>query len=114
MKNTCNNEEGIQNPEKQPTLVAGKQSNGKSRIKPKLPSALLTRLAVSFLFALGLVSFTTFKAVAASDLQILASQVDALFADSVPSNIPGTAVLIARDGKKILEKGFQFVPAVHQ
>jgi hypothetical protein len=33
MKNTCNNAEGSQNPEKQPTLVAGKQSNGKSQGK---------------------------------------------------------------------------------
>jgi hypothetical protein len=33
MKNTCNNTEESQNPEKQPTLAVGKQSNGKSRMK---------------------------------------------------------------------------------
>jgi hypothetical protein len=33
MKKTCNNAEGSQNPEKQPTLAVGKQSNGKSRVK---------------------------------------------------------------------------------
>jgi lysophospholipase L1-like esterase len=32
MKNTCNNAEGSQNPEKQPALVVGKKPNGKSRL----------------------------------------------------------------------------------
>jgi hypothetical protein len=32
MKNTCNNAEGSQNPEKKPTLVAGKKPNGKSEL----------------------------------------------------------------------------------
>jgi hypothetical protein len=31
MKKTCNNAEVSQNPEKQPTLVMGKNPNGKSR-----------------------------------------------------------------------------------
>jgi CubicO group peptidase (beta-lactamase class C family) len=60
----------------------------------------------SFLVALCLVSSTTFKVVAASGLPDLASQVDALFEDGVHSNTPGAAVLIARDGKKLLEKGY--------
>jgi len=32
MKKTCNNAEGSQNPEKQPTLAVGKPSNGKSQL----------------------------------------------------------------------------------
>jgi hypothetical protein len=32
-KNTCNNAEESQNPEKQPTLVAGKKPNWKSQLK---------------------------------------------------------------------------------
>lgn len=66
----------------------------------------LTRHAVVFLFALCLLPFTTFKAAAATDVQTLTSQTDALFADSVRSNTPGAAVLISRDGRKILEKGY--------
>ncbi len=47
-----------------------------------------------------------FRAVAASGPADLALQVDALFEDSVHSNTPGAAVLIARDGKELLEKGY--------
>jgi hypothetical protein len=36
MKETCDNAERSQNPEKQPTLAVGKQSNGKSRFKGKI------------------------------------------------------------------------------
>jgi CubicO group peptidase (beta-lactamase class C family) len=60
----------------------------------------------SFLVALCLASSTTCKTVAANGLPDLASQVDALFEDSVHSNTPGAAVFIARDGKKLLEKGY--------
>jgi hypothetical protein len=35
----CNNAEGSQNPEKQPALAVGKQSNGKSRLKCKFDEA---------------------------------------------------------------------------
>jgi uncharacterized repeat protein (TIGR03803 family) len=41
MKKTYNNAEGSQNPEKQPTLAAGKQSNGKSRMKTFLKNVPL-------------------------------------------------------------------------
>jgi CubicO group peptidase (beta-lactamase class C family) len=60
----------------------------------------------SLLVALCVASSTTFKVVAASGPADLTSQVDALFEDSVHSNTPGAAVLIARDGKKLLEKGY--------
>jgi CubicO group peptidase (beta-lactamase class C family) len=60
----------------------------------------------SFLVALCLASSTTFKVVAASGPADLASQVDALFGDNVHSNTPGAAVLVARDGKKLLEKDY--------
>jgi PhnB protein len=33
MKNTCNNAEGSRNPDKKPTLVAGRKPNGKSQFK---------------------------------------------------------------------------------
>jgi len=88
-----------------PMRLAGKESNRKSRLKPKLVSALLVRLAVSFLLALCLVMFTASKIVAATDPP-LTLQVDALFADSIHSNTPGAAVLIARDGKMLLEKSY--------
>ena len=66
----------------------------------------MRRLAGASLAALCLISFTTLRAVAASDTPAFAAQVDALFQDSVASDTPGAAVLIARDGKKLLEKGY--------
>jgi CubicO group peptidase (beta-lactamase class C family) len=90
---------------KQPMCFAGKQPNRKSQIKSKLPTPLLLRLAVLLLLGPGLVTVTASKAVAASDLP-LTLQVDALFADSIHSNTPGAAVLIARDGKILLEKSY--------
>src|SRR5580693_4924774 len=64
---------------------------------------MFTRL---LLIALCLASSTMCKVVAASGPTDLASQVDALFEDSVHSNTPGAAVLIARDGKKLLERSY--------
>jgi CubicO group peptidase (beta-lactamase class C family) len=60
----------------------------------------------SLLVALCVASSTTFRVVAASGPTDLASQVGALFEESVHSNTPGAAVLIARDGKELLEKGY--------
>jgi CubicO group peptidase (beta-lactamase class C family) len=66
-------------------------------VAPKLPS---------FVVAFRLALLTSVQGVAASDLPALSPQVDGLFADSVHSNSPGAAVLIARDGKIVLEKGY--------
>jgi CubicO group peptidase (beta-lactamase class C family) len=60
----------------------------------------------SLLVALCVASSTTFRVVAASGPTDLASQVGALFEESVHSNTPGAAVLIVRDGKELLEKGY--------
>jgi CubicO group peptidase (beta-lactamase class C family) len=59
-----------------------------------------------FLVALCLASSTSLRAVAASGPPDLSSQIDALFEGIVRSNTPGAAVFIARDGKKLLEKGY--------
>src|SRR5260370_10410712 len=75
-------------------------------IKLNLPSGFLTRLAGSCLAALCLASFTTAKAVAASGFPALSSKVDALFEGSVGSDTPGAAVLTAREGKPLFEKGY--------
>ena len=99
MKHHCNNAEASQNPEKQYTLVEGTKPNGRCQLR-----LALRRVAVLFLFALCLLPFTAFKAVAATYATDLTSQIDALFADSIRSNTPGAAVLIARDGKRILER----------
>src|SRR5271157_4658242 len=69
-------------------------------------SGCLLRLRRPFLLGLCLVSFTTLRVVAVGVPPDLASQVDALFEDSVHSNTPGAAVFIARDGKILLEKGY--------
>ena len=65
----------------------------------------LERVAASLLMALWLMSLAAFEAVAAPDLP-LALQVDSLFAGNVLSNTPGAAVLIARNGKILLEKNY--------
>ena len=99
MRNHCNNAEEIHNPGKQTTLVVGRKPNRKF-----LLILNLRRVAVLFMFALSQLPFTAFKAVAATNATTVTSQIDALFADSIRSNTPGAAVLIARDGKRILEK----------
>ena len=66
----------------------------------------MTRLAVSCLAVLCLAFFTTGGVAAASALPALSSRVDALFEGSVHGDTPGAAVLIARDGKILLEKGY--------
>jgi CubicO group peptidase (beta-lactamase class C family) len=60
----------------------------------------------SFLVAVCLTSLTIFRALAAGAPADLASNVDALFKDSVHINTPGAAVLILRDGKTLFEKGY--------
>jgi len=49
-ENTCNNAEGSQNPKKQPTLVAAKQSNGKSRL---IKAAAILACILSVLTPIG-------------------------------------------------------------
>ena len=51
MKKTCNHAAGSQNPEKQPALAVGKQSNGKSRVRtlPRSLSAFMFSLRPEFL-----------------------------------------------------------------
>lgn len=87
---------------KNPMYSNGSPQNIRSILPPTWPvQALRIGIVAIVVFLLH-----TFKATASDETPGFSPKVDALFADSVQSNTPGAAVLVARNGTILLEKGY--------
>jgi CubicO group peptidase (beta-lactamase class C family) len=75
-------------------------------ISKYMRATVLTRFTNPFVMVLGLVALVMLGAAASEPPTLLSSQVDALFEGSVRNNTPGAAVLVTREGKTLLDKGY--------
>lgn len=76
------------------------------KVEPGTTCGFRARLAVSLHLAVPLTFFAAVQLAASSPSGDLSSRVDALFEGKIGKDTPGAAVLIARDGTRLLEKGY--------